>query len=238
MVDAWQLETWEAYRDVPRLGRKTRMGIAQREKMWSIFAKVQTQLNDHHQVTDATLFSQIAEDLAKSNDRPFDFVVVDEAQDVGIAELRFLAALGDRRPDSLFFTGDLGQRIFQQPFSWKALGVDIRGRSQTLTINYRTSHQIRTAADRLLPSSLADVDGNTENRRNTISVFNGPAPKVEIYQDSKQEIKAVAQWIKHHLTAGLQPGYSRNKSGFLFEIKPRWHERARWFLKQEYLMFP
>ena len=36
-------------------------------------------------------------------------------------------------------------------------------------------------------------------------VFNGPAPKVEIYQDSKQEIKAVAQWIKHHLTAGLQP---------------------------------
>ena len=205
VVDAWQLETWEAYRDVPRLGRKTRMGIAQREKMWSIFAKVQTQLNDHHQVTGATLFSQIAEDLAKSNDRPFDFVVVDEAQDVGIAELRFLAALGDRRPDSLFFTGDLGQRIFQQPFSWKALGVDIRGRSQTLTINYRTSHQIRTAADRLLPSSLADVDGNTENRRNTISVFNGPAPKVEIYQDSKQEIKAVAQWIKHHLTAGLQP---------------------------------
>ena len=91
-------------------------------------------------------------------------MVVDEAQDVGIAELRFLAALGDRRPDSLFFTGDLGQRIFQQPFSWKALGVDIRGRSQTLTINYRTSHQIRTAADRLLPSSLADVDGNTEHR--------------------------------------------------------------------------
>ena len=112
VVDAWQLETWEAYRDVPRLGRKTRMGIAQRKKMWSIFAKVQTQLNDHHQVTGATLFSQIAEDLAKSNDRPFDFVVVDEAQDVGIAELRFLAALGDRRPDSLFFTGDLGQRIF------------------------------------------------------------------------------------------------------------------------------
>jgi hypothetical protein len=40
----------------------------------------------------------------------------------------------------LFFAGDLGQRIFQQPFSWKSLGVDIRGRSRTLRINYRTSH--------------------------------------------------------------------------------------------------
>ena len=30
VVDAWQLETWEAYRDVARLGRKTRLPEAQR----------------------------------------------------------------------------------------------------------------------------------------------------------------------------------------------------------------
>jgi hypothetical protein len=69
-----------------------------------------------------------------------------------------------------YLTGDLGQRIFQQPFSWKSLGVDIRSRSYTLRINYRTSHQIRSCADRLLPPALADVDGNTESRRGTISV--------------------------------------------------------------------
>jgi hypothetical protein len=46
--------------------------------------------------------------------------------------LRFFAALGGDRPNALFFAGDLGQRIFQQPFSWKSLGVDIRGRSRTL----------------------------------------------------------------------------------------------------------
>jgi hypothetical protein len=58
--------------------------------------------------------------------------VVDEAQDLGVPHLRFLAALGGDRPNALFFAGDLGQRIFQQPFSWKSLGVDIRGRSRTL----------------------------------------------------------------------------------------------------------
>jgi hypothetical protein len=88
--------------------------------------------------------------------------------------LRFLAALGGGRPNALFFAGDFGQRVLQQPFSWKALGVDIRGRSRTLRVNYRTSHQIREQVERLLGPEIADVDGNTENRSDTISVFNRP----------------------------------------------------------------
>jgi len=36
VVDAWQLDTWEAYRDVRRLGRKTRLPEPQRAVLWSI----------------------------------------------------------------------------------------------------------------------------------------------------------------------------------------------------------
>lgn len=119
--------------------------------------------------------------------------------------MRFLAAIGSRRADSLFFTGDLGQRIFQQPYSWKSLGIDIRGRSHTLRINYRTSHQIRTHADRLLPSALTDVDGNTENRRGAVSVFNGPAPAIEMFEDTTAEEAAVGAWLAEQLRNGLLP---------------------------------
>lgn len=143
--------------------------------------------------------------LGESGNFPYDFVIVDEAQDIGIAALRFLAALGRRRPDSLFFTGDLGQRIFQQPYSWQSLGVNIRGRSQTLKINYRTSHQIRQQADRLLPAAIADVDGNIEERKNTLSVFNGPTPQIKICDDAHSEIQSVGKWIADRLTDGLQP---------------------------------
>ncbi len=111
----------------------------------------------------------------------------------GVAELRFLAALGSGRPNSLFFAGDLGQRIFQQPFSWKMLGVEIRGRSTTLRINYRTSHQIRMQADKLLGPELSDVDGNTEDRRGTVSVFNGPLPIIEVAESAEQERTIVAE---------------------------------------------
>jgi hypothetical protein len=205
VVDVWQLETWEQYRDVPRLGRKTRIGGRQREALWSIFAQVQTQLKQQQLLTWPMLLHQVTEHLLASDTRPFDFAIVDESQDLDVAELRFLATLGDRRVDSLFFTGDQGQRIFQQPFPWKALGVDIRGRSHTLTINYRTSHQIRWQADRLLPPALSDVDGNVEERQGTISIFNGPVPRIDIFVGPDEEIQAIADWIGERLAQNIQP---------------------------------
>jgi mRNA-degrading endonuclease RelE of RelBE toxin-antitoxin system len=142
VVDAWQLESWESYRDVARLGRKTRLSEAQRAVLWSIFHRVHATLHGQNLTTHAGLFTRLAAALAAGNRRPFNFAVVDESQDLGVGHLRFLAAFGTGRPDALFFAGDLGQRIFQQPFSWKSVGVDIRGRSRTLRINYRTSHQL------------------------------------------------------------------------------------------------
>lgn len=205
VVDARQLRSWEVYRDVARLGRKTRIGGKQREILWAIFERVRIELARRDAVTWPEVFGRLTERLATGTSSRFDYAVVHEAQDVGIAELRFLAAIVSARPDGLFLTGDLGQRIFQQPFSWKSLGVDIRGRSYTLRINYRTSHQIRTCADRLLPPALADVDGNAESRRGTISVFNGVEPVVETFSDADEEITTVGKWLGDRIAEGVPP---------------------------------
>ena len=151
------------------------------------------------------MFGWLTAEIAGRASPPYQYVVVDEAQDVSVPQLRFLAALGGGRPNGLFFAGDLGQRIFQQPFSWRELGIDIRGRSQNLRINYRTSHQIRTQADRLLDPELSDVDGNTEERKGTVSVFNGPNPTVRVLQDEKVEAEAVAEWLEARIKNGLDP---------------------------------
>jgi superfamily I DNA/RNA helicase len=205
VVDAWQVETWEAYRDVRRLGRKTRLPESQRAVLWAMFARVRAQLAAQGCITSAELFNRLATQLTDRTHRPFDFAVVDEAQDVSVAQLRFLAALGAGQPNSLFFAGDLGQRIFQPPFSWRALGVDIRGRSRTLHINYRTSHQIRRQADRLLGPALADVDGNTEQRVGTISVFNGPPPTIRVLASTADESHLVGTWLGDLCNTGVMP---------------------------------
>jgi mRNA-degrading endonuclease RelE of RelBE toxin-antitoxin system len=205
VVDAWQLHTWEDYRDVKRLGRKTRLSEQQRLDLWEVFELAKQGLTEQGLVTRAEMFNQLAEKLQTRRNLPFDFAVVDEAQDIGVAQLRFLSALGGGRPNALFFAGDLGQRIFQTPFSWKSLGVDVRGRSQTLRINYRTSHQIRMQADRLLGPEVSDVDGNVEDRRGTVSVFNGPEPDIRVFDGSEQETEAVSAWIAERISEGVAP---------------------------------
>lgn len=205
VVDAWQLTSWEAYRDVERLGRKTRLPESRREALWAIFERVRASLSELGLVTEADLYARLAAQLVASQRLPYDFVVMDEAQDVSVPQLRFLAALGGNRPGGLFFAGDLGQRIFQLPFSWRSLGVDVRGRSATLRVNYRTSHQIRSQADRLLGTELQDVDGNLESRAGTISVFNGPAPEIVVLESADQEIATVGKWLADRVAEGVNP---------------------------------
>lgn len=205
VVDAWQLDSWEAYRDVVRLGRKIRLPESQRKVLWGMFEKVRESLTADGLITESMMFTCLAERLGQSGNAPFDFAVVDEAQDIAVAQLRFLAALGGDRPGSLFFAGDLGQRIFQQPYSWKSLGVDIRGRSHTLRVNYRTSHQIREQADKLLDPEVSDVDGNIETRRGTQSVFNGPVPTIVDFNDVESEVEAVSEWLSARIAEEVQP---------------------------------
>ena len=205
VVDAWQLGTWEAYRDVQRLGRRTRLPEARRAILWKVFEQVRDGLKARGLMTESGVFQALADAQGGRSTPAFDAAVVDEAQDISIAQLRFLATLGGTKANALFFAGDLGQRIFQQPFSWKALGVDIRGRSKTLRVNYRTSHQIREQADRLLGPEIADVDGNLEERRHTVSVFNGPAPEIRTFGTEAEESEAVGSWLRTLTAGGVQP---------------------------------
>jgi mRNA-degrading endonuclease RelE of RelBE toxin-antitoxin system len=205
IVDAWQVDSADAYANVSRLGRKTKIPKKQQAILWSIFQRVLDKLSARSLITRAQLFTKLAASIAEEKSPPFDFAVVDEAQDLTVAHLRFFAALGGNRPNSLFFAGDLGQRIFQQPFSWIELGVDIRDRSQNLTVNYRTSHQIRTQSDRLLGAEMSDLDGNLQDRSSTVSVFNGPAPTVKLFKNEHEEIDGVSEWISERMKEGVVP---------------------------------
>ncbi len=205
IVDAWQIKDWEGYRDVVRLGRKTRLPEKQRESAWKIFECLKARLSEEGLVTHAMIFDRLTADLEGGAPAPYDFVVVDEAQDLTPTQLRFLSALARTRANGLFFAGDLGQRIFQQAFSWLSLGVDIRGRSRSLKINYRTSHQIRSHADRLLGPEVADVDGIVEDRRGTISIFNSADPEIKTFNSVEGEIAGVGEWISRLTNEGVLP---------------------------------
>jgi AAA domain len=117
VVDAWQLRSWDEYRDVSRLGRKTRIGGKQREALWAIFERVRAGLVERRIVTWSDVFERLTDSLVGKSARPYDFAVIDEAQDLAVAEARFFAAMAVGRGDGLFFAGDLGQRIWAWTFA-------------------------------------------------------------------------------------------------------------------------
>ena len=209
VVDTWRLEDWPSYKQFKRLGRKTRLSEEKRAVLWSIFEELHRRLNEQRWTTLPAAFHQLALEFEVREIKPYDYIVVDEAQDISPMQLRFVGALAAGGINSLFFAGDLGQRIFQTPFSWASLGVQIRGRSHSLRVNYRTSHQIRSQADRLLDQQVSDVDGNIEDRFGTVSVFNGARPSIKLFDDETAEQNGVADWIRGVIEDGVSPGEIR-----------------------------
>jgi hypothetical protein len=73
IVDAWQIETWEAYRDVLRLGRKTKLPQKHQATLWSIFDRGRKELDARNLVTRAEMFTKLAAKITASAQPPFDF---------------------------------------------------------------------------------------------------------------------------------------------------------------------
>jgi superfamily I DNA/RNA helicase/mRNA-degrading endonuclease RelE of RelBE toxin-antitoxin system len=204
IIDSLQVRSWDSYRDVKRLGRKIRLPEEVRRKAWEIFESVLEGLVHDGLETSSGMFRELTEAFQQRNRAPFDFVIVDEAQDVSMPQLRFLASLKFDSEEALFFSGDIGQRVFQYPFSWLSQGVDVRGRSKALKVNYRTSHQIRSRADLLLNESITDGDGNSDDRSGAVSTFDGPAPEVQTFATPEEEAEFVATWLQT-LPGDIQP---------------------------------
>jgi hypothetical protein len=205
VVDAWDVSDMDAYRELPRLGRKVRMAASRRDALWAVFAQTRALLYAQGLRTRASTYHELAQSYRDGAPTPYTHVLVDEAQDISVAELHLLAAIAGARPNGLFFAGDIGQRIFRAPFPWKLAGVEVQGRSRSLKVNYRTSHQIRAQSDRLLPASIVEADGSEDRRTGVVSVFEGPVPQIHEFSTEDAEIAGVAAWLGGLLSEGIRP---------------------------------
>jgi len=50
---------------------------------------------------------------------------------------------------------------------------------------------------------VSDADGNVDERKDTISVFNGPPPEIRVLTKEKEENKTVSTWIAERMKAGV-----------------------------------
>jgi superfamily I DNA/RNA helicase len=158
---------------------------AKRDAVWPVFEEYRGQLASRKlkEVDDAyrdvaTLLD--AEISAGKVPATYSAIVIDETQDLGPQALRLLRSMIASNPNDLFFVGDGHQRIYtRNRAAMSKCGIDIRGRSKKLYLNYRTTDEIRKQAVAVLEGcDIDDLDDGHDETKRYKSLSHGPVPKV------------------------------------------------------------
>lgn len=202
VVLAQGLTTLDQYRTARRIGRGVILSRAKRDAVWPVFEEYRGQLASRKlkEVDDA--YREIAEMIAteQGSELGYAAIVIDETQDFGPQALKLLRAMIAHGPNDLFFVGDGHQRIYSRNrAAMSRCGIDIRGRSRKLYLNYRTTDEIRRQAVALLEGcEIDDLDDGHDESKRYKSLSHGPAPEVRktsgLEEASEAAVGFIQQW--------------------------------------------
>lgn len=209
VVVARDINTLPEYAMTARPGRGRRLTRPQRKLVWTAIERLSADLAGRRRATYVQLANLAAEHLAgraSADSGLYAHAVIDEAQDLHPAQWRLLRAAVQPGPNDLFIAGDAHQRIYDHRVSLSSLGIETRGRSRRLKINYRTSQSILSMARGVLTGeAVDDLDGGTEDEVGYRSAFDGPAPLLERFVTPAEEAGHVAEVVRAWLGAGVSP---------------------------------
>lgn len=202
--DEWQdvvssqgCQTLKDYLKARRVGRGTRLSRQQRQEIWPVFEEYRNLLIEKNLREPDDAFRDAAQLITAkgSESLPYRAVIVDEAQDMSPAAFSLLRAIaGPPQDNDLFIVGDAHQRIYGKVVTLSHCGIDIRGRSKKLRLNYRTTDETRKWATAVLQGmTVDDLDGGTDSLKEYHSLMHGEAPLVKGFETLEAELKFLKQ---------------------------------------------
>lgn len=198
------------YLKVRRAGRGVSLDRGKRSAVWKVVEAYRASSRAHGRVDYAEVAALAAKHLefeaAAGRGRPFDHVLVDEAQDLSPSHWKLLRASVAAGPNDLFISEDGHQRIYGQRITLSHYGIGIVGRARRLTLNYRTTAQnLRWAMSVLDGSDFSDLEGDEEDHTGYRSARSGPEVDVVECADQDAEFARLAEVLRQWLDAGDTP---------------------------------
>ncbi|MFY0624142.1 MAG: DEAD/DEAH box helicase [Pelagimonas sp.] len=202
IVQAKGLMDKRAYLKVSRAGRGTPLDRRKRAALWDIFADYRARVVSEGLAEPDDAYREAIEILSsEAPNLPYAAVIVDEAQDMGEQAFRLIRAIvpegpsGDR--NSLFIVGDAHQRIYGRRASMAGCGINVRGRSRRLRLNYRTTQEIRSWAVSVLEGvSVDDLDEGSDTLKGYVSLLHGVSPELVSCTSEVEELKGISAWVR------------------------------------------
>ena len=205
VIDSNGIDTEDDYLTCVRSGRP-RISRRQRRQLWPVFREFQRALKKRNILTFDGAVHQSRLAVEQGNFPVYTHVLVDEIQDFSLEALRLIKALSpidSSARDPLCTVGDGHQRIYRKKIPLSRAGINIRGRSRRLKINYRTSEQIRKYAQGILEGvEIDDLDGGIVSVQADHSVFRGPEPIIVHCGNNEEEAKSIVSWVQNLIEKG------------------------------------
>lgn len=202
IVQAKGITDQKSYLKASRSGRGTPLDRKKRAVLWEVFADYRARLISERLAEPDDAYREATEILsAEAPNLPYTAVIVDEAQDMGEQAFRLIRAIVPETPsgdkNSLFIVGDAHQRIYNRRAAMSACGINVRGRSKRLRLNYRTTEEIRAWAVSILEGvSVDDLDEGTDNLRGYVSLMRGVAPNLVGCRSEVEELEGLVSWVR------------------------------------------
>ena len=199
IVIAQEALTLETYVKAIRNGRGTRLDRKKRMQVWKVFEHYQNLMKEN-QVRDInTAMYESTKLLQTAGKRSrYKNIIVDEGQDFSDNAYRLLRALaGEEHSDDIFIVGDAHQRIYLNHPTLSKCGINVRGRSSILKINYRTTEEIRKYAFGLLNGiAFDDLDEGLDFGDKCQSLTHGEKPIFKNFSNANDEFDFLVNEIK------------------------------------------
>ncbi len=172
-------------------GGKVRLSPEDRGVMYKIYKAYEKQLGFR---MDFDCFGlQLSRNLDKiQDDSKFDYVFIDEAQDLSKVNLMVLTHIARK---SCIVGADKGQKIFTTSFTWEGVGLNIKGgRTKILRNSYRSTKQIMELAYSIQEKD--EISKDEEFTRPDVPKEQGPKPKLYFTKGVDSQNKALLEALK------------------------------------------
>lgn len=199
--------TKEEYINATRVGRGTKLSRKQKLSIWNIFDEY-INIMKEQQIRDVDMAMYECKKILERSSKgvTYSAIIVDEAQDFSSNAYRLLRALaGEERTNDIFIVGDSHQRIYKNHAVLSRVGINVRGRSSRLKINYRTTEEIRKYAFSILKGvSFDDLDDGYDDGKVCQSLTHGELPIIVNFNNVNEEIKFIVSEIEKLEKSGVE----------------------------------
>lgn len=192
IIDGRGITSWEEYKAAKRPGRGIGFRETIRAQVWELYQSFKSALRD----SDSLLYADIRNiALAKIRNgswaQKYDFIVVDEAQDLAPVTLSMMAELAVSE-EGLFCAADNKQSLYSRNYSWTSAHprLQFKGRTALLKRNYRSTAEIDRAAFDILTAEQGEELETSE------SVHRGPIPVILKGTSREEEGQWIARFIR------------------------------------------